>query len=185
MKIIKLEPQKPAEIIEIEHTLEAMQQIVGGYIEPIYPFNDSVVILANEDGKNLNLPLNRVLRHQDTGQIYDVICGTCFLIGAPDDSDDFTELTDEQMKKYMKFYRLPEYFMSDQGKIIVLQQGSSPRDSIFLRKNGRSYIIKHRIDEDFGFDVWVIEQLISKGNHWAEVFAADTVDECIKWVNKK
>lgn len=37
MKIIKLEPQKPAEVIEIEHTLEAMQQVVGGYIEPIYP----------------------------------------------------------------------------------------------------------------------------------------------------
>ena len=185
MKIIKLEPQKPAEVIEIEHSLEAMQKIVGGYIDLIYPFNDSVAMIMNDDGKLQSLPLNRVLRHQDTGQIYDVVCGTCFLIGAPNDSDEFTDLTDEQIEKYMKFYRLPEYFMSDKGKIIVLQQGSSPRDSIFLRKNGRSYIIKHHVDEDFGFDVWAVEQLISKGNHCAEVFTAETIDECIKWVEKK
>lgn len=121
MKIIKLEPQKTPEVIEIERTLEAMQQVVGGYIEPHYPFNDTVSLLMSENGKLQNIPLNRVLRHQDTGQIYDVVCGTCFLIGAPNDNDEFTDLTEEQIEKYMKYYRLPEYFMSDQGKIVVLR----------------------------------------------------------------
>ena len=40
--------------------LEEMQEIVGGYIE-IIRLNDGRIIIVNEDGLNLNLPVNIVL----------------------------------------------------------------------------------------------------------------------------
>ena len=36
--------------------LEAMQGIVGGHLQAVYPFRDEVALVCNEEGKNLNLP---------------------------------------------------------------------------------------------------------------------------------
>lgn len=48
---------KPAEIKEIENTLQAQQAIVGGYIEAL-PLDNNKVIIFNEEGRALGLPLN-------------------------------------------------------------------------------------------------------------------------------
>ena len=61
MKVVLLEPRKYAKVVEIEHTLENMQKVVGGYIEAVYPFEDEVAVICNEEGKLLGLPLNRAL----------------------------------------------------------------------------------------------------------------------------
>ena len=51
------EPGKSGEVREIENTLEALQKIVGGYIETVTLLSD-LVIICNEEGRILNLPYN-------------------------------------------------------------------------------------------------------------------------------
>jgi len=95
-----------------------MQEIVGGYIQPIY-LDDSVALVCNDEGKVMNLPLNRGLRDKN-GQIYDIVSGTFFLCGAPADSDHFTSLTPEQIEQYRKRFHTPEMFWGMDGHIVCL-----------------------------------------------------------------
>ena len=44
-------------IIEIDNTLEALQNLVGGYIETLTVFEDAVLIF-NEEGRLKGLPVN-------------------------------------------------------------------------------------------------------------------------------
>ncbi len=76
MKILVVEPMKPCEVREIPDTLEAMQALVGGHIQAVYPFRDDVALVCNEEGRNLGLPYNRPLTN-DRGVPYDMICGSC------------------------------------------------------------------------------------------------------------
>ena len=119
MQILIVEPERRPEVKEIDGTLEAMQKVVGGYIEAIYPFDDAVALVANEEGKLDGLPANRGLRDED-GQIYDIVCGTFFLCGAPADSEHFTSLTAEQIEKYRKHFYTPELFLGMDGHIVCL-----------------------------------------------------------------
>ena len=119
MQILIVEPERRPEVKEIDGTLEAMQKVVGGYIEAIYPFDDAVALIANEEGKLNGLPANRGLR-DEAGQIYDIVCGTFFLCGAPADSDHFASLTEEQIEKYRKHFYTPELFLGMDGHIVCL-----------------------------------------------------------------
>ena len=119
MKILVIEPEKRPEEREINGGLEEMQKLVGGYIQAIYPFEDEVALVCNDEGKLQGLPLNRALRDED-GKIYDVISGTFFLCAAPADSDDFQSLTDEQLAKYEAMFHTPEIFLNLGGQILCL-----------------------------------------------------------------
>ena len=57
MKAIRKKPGCEPEIIEVENTLEALQQEVGGHIETVTIASDAVVI-CNEEGRILGLPDN-------------------------------------------------------------------------------------------------------------------------------
>ena len=119
MRILVVEPERRPEIREIDGSLESMQEIVGGLIQPIYPFDDSVALVCNDEGKLMNLPASRGLRDED-GQIYDIVFGTFFLCGAPGDSDHFTGLTPEQIERYEKLFHTPEMFWGMDGHIVCL-----------------------------------------------------------------
>lgn len=120
MRVLVVEPEHKPEVREIDDSLKAMQQIVGGYIQPIYPFDESdVALVCNDEGKIMNLSANRGLRDQD-GQIYDIVFGTFFLCGAPGDSDHFTSLTPEQIKRYEERFHTPEMFWGMDGRIVCL-----------------------------------------------------------------
>lgn len=77
-------------------------------------------MITNEEGKLLGLPLNRALREQETGQIYDIIAGTFFLCGAPPDGENFTSLTEAQVKRYSQEFAVPEVFAKVNGQLVVL-----------------------------------------------------------------
>lgn len=109
MKILVIEPFQVPKVKEIEKTLEAMQKVVGDFFQVIYPFDDSIALICNEEGKSLGLPQNRALRDEN-GKVYDIVCGTFFLCSAPLDDDDFYSLSDEQIKYCTKLYRHPELF---------------------------------------------------------------------------
>lgn len=83
MKILKLEPNEAPVAVEIEGSLASMQSVVGGRIQAVFPFPEEVALICNEEGKLMGLPYNRVLRSEETDEAYDIICGTCFLCGAP------------------------------------------------------------------------------------------------------
>ncbi len=119
MRVLVVEPERRPEVKEINDSLEAMQGIVGGLIQPIYPFEDSVALVCNDEGKLLDLPANRGLRGKD-GQIYDIVFGTFFLCGAPADCDHFTSLTPEQIERYEERFHTPEMFWGMDGRIVCL-----------------------------------------------------------------
>ena len=119
MQVVVVESKKKPMVQDISPDLESMQRIVGGSIQAIYPFKEPVVLIANEEGKLLNLPLNRALR-DDEGNVYDIISGTFFVCAAPLDSDRFVGLTDQQVKTFMERFSMPEMFLNVGGNLFVL-----------------------------------------------------------------
>ena len=119
MRVLVVEPERRPEVREIDGSLESMQEIVGGLIRPVYPFDEPVALVRNDEDKLMNLPANRGLRDKD-GQIYDIVCGTFFLCGAPADSDQFASLTPEQIKRYEERFHTPEMFWGMNGRIVCL-----------------------------------------------------------------
>lgn len=110
MKILLVEPGKKPVLSESDGTLQSMQNIVGGTIQAIYPFEEPVALICNDEGKLLGLSLNRALRDA-AGQIYDIVAGTFFLCGAPQGSDSFESLTEEECRILQQRFHISELFM--------------------------------------------------------------------------
>ena len=119
MQVVVVEPKKKPMVQDVGSDLKSMQKIVGGSIQAIYPFDEPVALICNEEGKLLNLPLNRALRDK-AGEVYDIISGTFFLCAAPPDSEHFESLTDQQVKTYMERFSIPEMFLNVGGDLFVL-----------------------------------------------------------------
>lgn len=67
--VVLVEPGKLARAAKITATLEGMQAVVGGDIEPFYPFEEQVCIVCNEEGKLIGLPLNRAVYAYEEQQV--------------------------------------------------------------------------------------------------------------------
>ena len=120
MRIIIVEGGKRPYEAELEHDLKSMRRCVGGDIEAVYePGGRGAALICNDEGKLLNLPLNRALRDEE-GEIYDIIAGTFFVCGAPPDSESFTSLMDEQVDYWLKRFAKPEFFVYVNGRIICV-----------------------------------------------------------------
>lgn len=112
IRVILVESGKKAKIAEIENTLENKQKIVGGNIEVVYPFNENVCIVCDEEGKfDGSLP-NRALLDESI-KIADIIFGTFIICGVEDEY--FVSLTEEQIHKYQKMFYYPEIFSIDKS----------------------------------------------------------------------
>lgn len=119
MRILVVEPEKAPRVVDLTGGLKEMQEIVGGLIQAIYPFPEEVALICNDKGKVKGLPLNRGLRDKN-GVLYDIICGTFFVCGAPADSSSFTSLTLEQLERFQNHFRTPEMFLQIGNRIICL-----------------------------------------------------------------
>ena len=120
MRVVMVETGRKAYEMELENGLGSMQRTVGGLIQAVYePGGRDAALICNEEGKLLELPLNRALRDED-GEIYDAIAGTFFICGAPTDSENFTSLTDEQVAYWLRRFAKPEFFVSVNGKLICV-----------------------------------------------------------------
>ena len=107
LRVLVVEPEKVPYVKDIPHTLEALQQEVGGLIEVVYPFRDMVGLVCNEEGKLLGLPLNRCL-FDENGQLYDIICGTFLVTGLG--AEDLASLPPDLLEKYYRHFQAIEYF---------------------------------------------------------------------------
>ena len=104
MKILMVEPGKMPCETEINSGLEALQKAVGGHIQAVYPYEDPVAIVCNEEGKIMGMPLNRALSDED-GNIYDIIAGNFLIVGLGEES--FSDLSPDLMEKYSEQFKHP------------------------------------------------------------------------------
>lgn len=73
MRVIRKEPGKFPEVVEIPNTLEGVQKAVGGYIE-VFQVTTGLVILCDEEGKLKGEEYNCTLLGED-------FVGTILLVG--------------------------------------------------------------------------------------------------------
>ena len=126
MKVLMVEPGEIPYEADIEPGLRSLQAVVGGNIQAVYPYEDPVALICNEDGKFMGLPLNRALR-DDTGEIYDIIAGNFIITGLGEES--FSDLSPDLMEKYKEQFLAPESFVRIGGKILAVKQPvPSPED---------------------------------------------------------
>lgn len=115
--VLSVKPLREPCIITIPNKLRTMQDQVGGMIEAVYPFEDPVAIILNEEGKlNGSMP-NRGL-YDSSGNLYDVIAGTFLIVGLSE--EDFCSLSEELSAKYMEKYKIPERMALINGRIRML-----------------------------------------------------------------
>ncbi|MGN0545959.1 MAG: DUF3848 domain-containing protein [Acutalibacteraceae bacterium] len=114
LTVLVVSPGEEPSVETIPKGLESLQQQVDGYIEAIYPFEDPVGIVCNEEGKIKGLQLNRSLR-DDENNLYDIISGTFLVVGLGD--ENFCSLTPEQIEKYSERFKEPEMFFMLDGEI--------------------------------------------------------------------
>lgn len=128
--VLVVEPEKKPYVKEISPGLSSLQNEVGGYIEAVYPYEEPVAIICDEEGKLKGYELNRALRDED-GQIYDVLAGTFLIVGLGE--EDFTSLSLQYIKHFEEKFRTPEQFLSIGGRLIVIpmeEQRMTERPSV-------------------------------------------------------
>ena len=114
LRILLLNPNEEAREAMIEDSVPAIQNVVGGLFQAVYPFDDPVALVCNDEGKLLGLQPNRALRDK-RGEIYDIICGPAFIVGLGDES--FCSLSDDMVEKYAALFKKPESFVFIGGRI--------------------------------------------------------------------
>lgn len=119
MKVLMVEPGEIPYEADIEPGLRSLQAAVGGNIQAVYPYEDPVALICNDDGKFIGLPLNRALR-DDTGEVYDIIAGNFIITGLGEES--FSDLSPDLMEKYKEQFLAPESFVRIGGKILAVKQ---------------------------------------------------------------
>ena len=95
--VLMVEPGKAPYETQIGDDLQSMQAVVGGYIQAVYPYEEPVALICNEDGKLDGLLLNRALRDSH-GDIYDIVAGNFFIVGLG--QNDFTDLPHELAEQF-------------------------------------------------------------------------------------
>lgn len=116
MQVIVVEPFKAAYTKDIEGSLESMQALVGGYIEAVYPFEDEVAIVCDEEAKLTGKQANRALT-DERGRVYDIICGTFFIAGLGE--EDFTDVPEALVDKYLDMYKAHDEFIRIGRKVYM------------------------------------------------------------------
>ena len=99
MKVLVMEPTKTPYVKEISDALHEMQEIVGGFIEPIYfEEKEDAIVYCNDEFLLHDYAPNRFV-----GEI--LVHGTFFVCGnGQNDEGEWisTSLTEEQVEKYMQ-----------------------------------------------------------------------------------
>lgn len=115
MDVLLVCPGEYPKAIRIGKELEDLQGAVGGYIECVYPFDEMVGLIVNEEGKLNGSSLNRAL-YSEEGKLVDILAGDFLVVGLTEDS--FGSLTAEQMQRYEQKFHQPETFVR-MGKSIM------------------------------------------------------------------
>lgn len=107
MDILVVEPGMEPYAKEI-NTEQEMRAIVGGRLQAIYPFEEMVAVVSNEESHALGLPFNRSM-----GAGYGGVFGPFFVCGLGE--ENFCSLTPQQMERYKKAFYPAEFLLGMQG----------------------------------------------------------------------
>ena len=107
IRVVLCEPGELARVADIGTSLSDLQAVVDGLIEPFYPFEESVCIVCNDEGKFNGMKPNRAVYDQD-GKIMDIIFGPFCICDCS--GEDFGSLSQEQIDRYMEQFNYPEMF---------------------------------------------------------------------------
>ncbi len=110
MKVVMVEPNKPAYVTEIGSDYESLTKAVGGLIEPIYFLHDpDAVMVGNEESKLLGMEGNRRFPEG-------IVAGPFFICGEEmtEDGMDFCSLSDELCEKYVRQFAQPQEITQDE-----------------------------------------------------------------------
>ena len=122
IRVLFVEPMEKPKLINIEHTLESLQNLVGGNIEALYPWDDEVAVISCDEAKMNGSLANRCLEDEDNN-VYDIICGNFLITGLTE--TDFGGLSDEMAEKYTAKFAHPEmFFRTADKKLVCVKVGS-------------------------------------------------------------
>lgn len=115
MHILIVEPGKHPRETEIDGSLAAMQKTVDGYIQAIYPFEDEVAVICDDEAKlKSDTQWNRMIP-----EICDIIKGTFFIAGLG--SEDFTDLSPRLIEKYkQRFWNIELFVPTPNGLMPIV-----------------------------------------------------------------
>ena len=119
MKVLVFEPMAKPYVKEIADTLEAKQEIVGGLIEPVYWFDDVIVVVNEESKLRYDNPANFLILNDD-GRVIDIVFGNAFI--CCDAGEDFGSITDELIKKYENYFTRVDGIVSSENFIVVPEE---------------------------------------------------------------
>ena len=110
MNVLVVEPGMALYEKEV-NGLKEMQATVGGLITVIYPYEEQVAIVSNDESILEGMPFNRSVEGG-----YGGIFGTFFVCGLGE--EDFCSLPPEQMERFKKKFH--------QAEILVGAKGNTP-----------------------------------------------------------
>ena len=112
MTVLMVEPGYAPYEKTIPNTLEAKQELVGGLITAIYPYEEMVAIVANDEGILLNMDFNRSVEGG-----YGGVFGPFFVCGLTE--DDFCSLPPDQMERFKKKFHNAEILLGVRGNDLI------------------------------------------------------------------
>lgn len=96
IEVIRKDPGYPPRVVEIENTLEALQEAVGGYIETV-TFDTDTCVICDEEGRLKGYPRNVRLFGED-------FVGTILVVGV--DGEAFASIKrPDVILHYMGWWR--------------------------------------------------------------------------------
>ena len=112
MTVLMVEPGYVPYERTIPNTLEAKQELVGGLITAIYPYEEMVAIVANDEGILLGMDFNRSVEGG-----YGGVFGPFFVCGLTE--DDFCSLPPDQMERFKKKFHKAELLLGVRGNDLI------------------------------------------------------------------
>ena len=129
MNVLVVEPgylpyeKEIPDTLDSDEHLHALQEIVGGFIEAIYPYEEEVAIVCNEEGLINGLPFNRSVPGG-----YGGVFGTFFICGLGE--EDFCSLPPALMERFKKEYETSEILIGVKGdNLMTFKVPSRPKPS--------------------------------------------------------
>lgn len=129
MNVLVVEPgylpyeKEIPDTLNADEHLRALQEIVGGWIQAIYPYDEDVAIVCNEEGLINGLPFNRSVPGG-----YGGVFGTFFICGLGE--DNFCSLPPKLMERFKSEYAHSEILIAAEGdKLYTLKVSSHPKQT--------------------------------------------------------
>lgn len=99
MKVIVKKVGEAPQTVNLDNTLEAVQKVVGGYIE-VLRIDGNLLMICDEEGKLKGKPYNFDLGH-------DIIVGDVLFVQS--DGEDFADLDEANAETVLKFFNKTPY----------------------------------------------------------------------------